>query len=266
MHLRDCGNRCLWHPGSLATGDDLGKIPLTEKFVSLRSEIATPFLFVGRSVINNEFNARRADVAAQLIVAIMLLYSAALLLLALYRGESLGEWIWDRHQNQFSWYSRPLFLIPACYYAYRQRISLVVGFMVLLLCSLFWFAAPAQVPEHISGYLEWERQLFFSNDSVLPLILLVAVVVIFLGGLFYAFWRRSVWIGLLLINAGTLLKIVVSMVLGKEAGMAAIVPSLSSIAIINLVAFAILKFRRAEKSNPFDGHTSLQENDEAPSV
>jgi hypothetical protein len=191
---------------------------------------------------DDDFNTRRIDIIAHFIVATMLLYSVALLLLAFYREENLGGWIWERHQNQFSWYSRPLFLLPACYYAYRHRLWLVIGFMTLLGCSLFWFAPPEHVPEHIHGYLEWEKQLFFSHDSHLPLFLLVVVVIVFLAGLFRAFWQKNPWLGLLLINVGTLLKVVVSVTLGQEAGMAAVFPSLSSIVIINAVAFVAWKF------------------------
>ena len=80
----------------------------------------------------------------------------------------------------------------------------------------------------------------------MPLILLTVAVVLFLFGLFYAFWKRNLWYGLALINVGTLLKIIVSLGFGKEVGTAAIVPSLSSLAVINIVAFLIWKFKRGK--------------------
>ncbi len=172
-----------------------------------------------------------------LIVVVILLYSVVILLMAYFDGENLATWVWERHQNQFSWYSRPLFLIPACYYAFRQKFWLIIGFMAMLFCSLFWFAAPISVPEHVSGYLEWEKQLFFTSESVLSLLVLTFVVIVFLVALFSAFWHRNPWLGLALVNAGTILKIIVSIGLGKEAGKAAIVPSLSSLVVINLVAY-----------------------------
>lgn len=186
--------------------------------------------------------ANHIDLIVYCTVLAGLMYSGVILFNAYAADEHLPSWIWDRHQNQFSWYSRPLFLIPACYYAYRQKLWLVIGFMVLLACSLFWFAAPPNVSDRISGYLEWEKQLFFTNESRLPLMVLIVVVVVFLFGLFYAFWKRNVWIGLLLINAGTLAKIAVSVVLGGEAGTAAIVPSLVSLLVINCVAFAVWRY------------------------
>lgn len=181
----------------------------------------------------------RFDSIVYCVVVAALAYSGIILFNAYAEGENIGAWIWDRHQNQFSWYSRPLFLIPACYYAYRQKLWLVIGCMVLLGCSLFWFAAPSVVSEQVSGYLEWEKRLFFSNESRLPLLLLVVVVAGFLFGLFFSFWNQNPWVGLILINAGTVAKVAVSVIAGKESGTAAIIPSLSSLAIINLAAFLV---------------------------
>ena len=184
----------------------------------------------------------RFDRFVAIFVVATLLYSGAMLINAYFTVENLGAWVWDRHQNQFSWYSRPLFLIPACYYAYRQKFWMIIGFMTMLFCSLFWFAAPVSVPEHVSGYLEWEKQLFFSNESMVPLLVLTLVVIVFLVAMFSAFWRRNSWLGLIVINAGTILKIVISIALGKESGMAAIVPSLSSLVVINLAAFVTWRY------------------------
>lgn len=185
-------------------------------------------------------------------IGVLLLYSVVLLTGTFIRGEAIGDWIWNRHQNQFSWYSRPLFLIPACYYAYRRKIWHVVGFMALLATSLFWFPAPEQVSDSISDYLEWEKQLFFTNESRLPLIILIVVVSVFLFSLFFTFWKRSPFYGLVLINLGTILKIIVSLGFGKEVGTVSIIPSLSSIAVINVVYFLVRKYLQS-KTEPETG-------------
>ncbi len=193
-------------------------------------------------------HSMRFDKWVTWLVTAVLLYSAALLISAYCDGKGLAAWVWDRHQNQFSWYSRPLFLIPVCYYAYRRNLGLILGFMIMLFCSLFWFEAPAEVPSHVSAYLDWEKQLFFSNESLIPLFTLVVVVCVFLILLFTAFWQRNPVLGLILINAGTVAKVVVSVALAKETGAASIVPSLSSLIVVNLVAFVlwrVLKQKRA---------------------
>lgn len=185
----------------------------------------------------------RFDTLVLVTMIIMLLYSAILLVKAYLSGANIGDWIWHRHQNLFSWYSRPLFIIPACYYAYKQKIGFIIGSLILLGTSLFWFAPPAEVSETISGYLDWERQVFFNPNNRKPLIILSIAVVLFLFLLFYAFWKRSFWVGLLVFNIGNLLKIAVSIVFGGEVGMASIVPTLSSIIILNILAFVIWKVK-----------------------
>lgn len=188
---------------------------------------------------NNTISKRSIDRVVSGLVLAALMLSSAMLIASSLRGENLGAWVWERHQNQFSWYSRPLFIIPACYYAYRHNLRLSIGFLLLIGCSLFWFDAPDVVPQHVVGYLEWEKQLFYSGESALPLLSLVAAVMLFLSGLICAFWQRNAWMGLLLINAGTIMKIVVSVCIGNEAGMAAIVPSVSSLACINFLAYVV---------------------------
>ncbi|HRP53981.1 MAG TPA: hypothetical protein PLI97_10800, partial [Fluviicola sp.] len=30
------------------------------------------------------------------------------------------NWVFERHQNQMSWFIRPVFLIPFCFFAYKR--------------------------------------------------------------------------------------------------------------------------------------------------
>ena len=178
------------------------------------------------------------------LIGLILLYSVVIFAAAYVSGADMGAWVWGRHQNQFSWYSRPLFVIPAAYYAYRRKLLHIVGFMTLLATSLFWFPAPETVSPAVSEYLEWEKKLFFTNDNKVPLVALTIAVVVFLGLLFYAFWQRNLWYGLAVINAGTVLKVIVSITFGQDAGMAAIAPSLSSLLVINLFAWVLWRRKR----------------------
>ena len=177
------------------------------------------------------------------LMGLILLYSASIFSVAWLSGSDMGAWVWGRHQNLFSWYSRPLFIIPAAYYAYRHKPWHIIGFMSLLGTSLFWFPAPAQVPAAVTDYLEWEKQLFFVNENRLPLVAMSVAVVVFLFGFFYSLWKRNVLYGLILINLGTLIKMVISLRFAQEAGTAAIAPSLSSLLAINFIYW--LFWRRA---------------------
>ena len=102
--------------------------------------------------------------------------------------------------ESFSWYSRPLVIIPAAYYPYRRKVWHVLGFILLLATSRFWFAAPATIDPAIQDYLQWEADIFLSNDGSFPLLALILAVLIFLLLLFYAAWQRNPCLGLLMIN------------------------------------------------------------------
>ena len=56
----------------------------------------------------------------------------------------LVSWAWDRHHNILSWYVRPLFLLPFCFFAWRRSWVGTIGTVVALLTSMAWFPAPAE--------------------------------------------------------------------------------------------------------------------------
>ena len=37
------------------------------------------------------------------------------------------NWAWARHHNPLSWYIRPLFVLPFCYFAYKRSVWGVGG-------------------------------------------------------------------------------------------------------------------------------------------
>jgi hypothetical protein len=53
-------------------------------------------------------------------------------------------WAWDRHANELSWYIRPLFFLPFCFFAYRRNLLGMILTILALLPSMFWFPAPSQ--------------------------------------------------------------------------------------------------------------------------
>jgi len=108
--------------------------------------------------------------------------------------------------------------------------------------SLFWFDPPIEVSESVSGYLEWERQMFMNPDNVSSTIAVTVAVCVFLFLLFYSLWQRNFWIGLFVFNLGNILKITVSVVFGGDSGVAAVVPTMSSVLILNLIAFFVWRW------------------------
>lgn len=159
------------------------------------------------------------------------------------------SWTWERHHNELSWYVRPLFLLPFCYFAYRRSLTGIVATLLVFPTSLFWFPAPENPSPRVEGYLAWERH-FLLEGSVVARVALLLLVVAFFVALASAFWKRSWLWGLAVINAGTLLKVIWSVAFGGAAGWASLVPSLFTLAVTDaalLLAAHWLKRRRVRQ-------------------
>ena len=159
------------------------------------------------------------------------------------------SWVWARHHNELSWYVRPLFLLPFCFFAYRRSAWGIVVTLLVFPTSLFWFPAPENPRPRVEGYLEWERQ-FLIEGSVTARVALALLVIGFFVALATAFWKRSWLWGLAVINAGTLLKVIWSVAFGGEAGWASLAPSIFTLAVTDagiLLAARWLKRRGARQ-------------------
>ena len=160
-------------------------------------------------------------------------------------------WIWARHHNELSWYVRPLFLLPFCYFAYRRSLLGILVTLLVFPTSLFWFPAPENPSPRVEGYLAWERQ-FLTEGSVAARVALVLLIVGFFVALAAAFWKRSWLWGLAVLNAGTLLKVIWSVAFGGAAGWESLVPSLFTLVVTDaaiVLAARWLKRRRARQGD-----------------
>jgi hypothetical protein len=165
------------------------------------------------------------------------------------------SWGWARHHNELSWYVRPLLLLPFCYFAYRRSVWGIVVTLLILPTSLFWFPRPENPSPHVEGYLAWEHQ-FLLEASVVARVVLLLLVVTFFIALAAAFWKRSWLWGLVVINAGTPLKVIWSVAFGRATGWASLMPSLFTLAVTDaaiLLAARWLKRRRARQEDAAQG-------------
>jgi hypothetical protein len=156
------------------------------------------------------------------------------------------SWVWARHHNELSWYVRPLFLLPFCFFAYRRSVWGIVVTLLIFPTSLFWFPAPENPSPRVEGYLAWERQ-FLLEASVVARVVLLLLVVTFFIALAAAFWKRSWLWGLAVLNAGTLLKVIWRVAFGGAVGWASLAPSLFTLAVTDaaiLLAARWLERRR----------------------
>ncbi len=67
----------------------------------------------------------------------------------------LAAWAWERHHNVLSWYIRPLFLLPFCFFAYRRSVLGIVLTLVALATSMAWFPAPGAPSSAVIFKIAW---------------------------------------------------------------------------------------------------------------
>src|SRR5690554_4425899 len=102
-------------------------------------------------------------------------------------NKSLFNWAYERHQNQLSWYIRPLFIIPFCYFAYKRSWGGIMGTMFMVFTSMFWFPKPAVVSNQVIEFLEMEKE-YLTGEWGLSKVLIALLVPASLSTLAIAFW------------------------------------------------------------------------------
>jgi len=169
---------------------------------------------------------------------------SALLIGLMIVNPALFSWAFARHQNLLSWYIRPLFLVPFCFFSYKRSLAGIFGTVFFLLTSMFWFPAPDAVGEQVRTFLEME-QSYLTGDWGLAKIAVSLLVPISLAALSLAFWKRSLWFGIAVLAFIAVAKILWSAAFGGASGRAILAPAL--IGLVLCIALVYVGFTRLEK-------------------
>jgi hypothetical protein len=162
------------------------------------------------------------------------------------------NWAWARHHNPISWYIRPLFILPFCYFAYRKSVWGMVLTVVGVTTSMFWFPAPATPDPTAVTFLEVERQWLtgpLSAPLTLARVVLTALIPVWFIALAAAVRERS-WLAVALIIAGgTALKVAWSFYMGGASAWIIVPP----VALGNAVCAIVLTYAyRRTQHRPVD--------------
>ena len=145
------------------------------------------------------------------------------------------NWAWARHHNPLSWYIRPLFILPFCYFAYRKSVLGIVLTVVAVTSSTFWFPAPASPDQTAGTFLAVERQWITGPLTLGQAILTTLIPVWFIA--LAAAMRRRLWVAAaLVIVSGTALKVTWSFYVGGASAWIIVAP----VAFGNAVVAAVL--------------------------
>jgi hypothetical protein len=172
---------------------------------------------------------KRTDVILS-VATLALAIVAAGVVAATASTDEFVAWAWARHHNVLSWYLRPLFFLPFCYFAYRRSLWGIVLTLLALVTSMFWFPAPEHASPAVNEMLASERQYLTANWTLWKVLIALLVPLTF-AALGLAFWKRSLVWGLAVVNAAILFKIAWTFLFSTQAGAMSHLPA----AVLGLV-------------------------------
>lgn len=169
---------------------------------------------------------------------------SVIFIIAMAVNSTFFQWTFARHQNILSWYIRPLFMIPLCYFAYKRNPFGIAVTIFLLLTSMFWFPEPKITNQTVEEFLIMEKEYLTTNWN-LTKILISCLIPISLGSLIIAIWKRSIKVALLIIAFIAIAKTLWSIMEGGKSGTAVIIPAI--VGLVLCVVFIYYGFKRFEK-------------------
>lgn len=176
--------------------------------------------------------------------AVLLAFMSVGLVAALMMNDAFMQWAFARHHNQFSWYIRPLFLIPFCFFAYVRSWAGIAATVLAVLSSMFWFPAPDVVDPRVAEFLRMEQEYLSGNWGATK-ILLTALVPVSMSVLALAFWKRSLWLGIAVLVFIAAAKMLWSVAFGGDSGRTVIVPAI--VALVVCIVLVWFGFHRLQK-------------------
>jgi len=191
---------------------------------------------------------KRTDVILSVGILVLVLLALALMVATGSTGEIVA-WVWERHHNVLSWYIRPLFFLPFCYFAYKRSLFGMVLTLVALATSMSWFPAPETTSPAVVEMLAAE-EAYFAADWTLWKVLLASIVPISFAALGLAFWKRSLVWGLAVINGAILIKTGWTFVVSTDAGAMSHLPAaVLGLAVLNAVVLYV-RHRMRKRTSP----------------
>jgi hypothetical protein len=128
--------------------------------------------------------------------------------------------------------------LPFCYFAYRRSIKGIALTLLAFATSMFWFPEPEPADPMVLEFLTAEKE-YLTGDWTLAKALMSLLVPASLAALALAFWKRSLFYGLVVINTIMLTKIAWSFYYGGDSGRALLPPALVGVVVCDAVILYI---------------------------
>ena len=135
------------------------------------------------------------------------------------------DWIFNRHHNQWSWYIRPLFLIPFCFFSYKRNWSGISIITFFLFTSMFWFPRPEVVSDSVIDFLQYEKEYLYGDWGLKKILMTLTIPISFIA-LGLSFWKRSLIMGIGVVILMATSKVVWSIQNAGESGKSILIPAI----------------------------------------
>lgn len=178
------------------------------------------------------------------IIALSFFTLTLLFIIISMTNEPFFDWVFDRHHNQWSWYIRPLFLIPFCYFSYKRHWAGIAITIFCLFTSMFWFPKPEVVSDSVKAFLQFEKEYLYGEWNINKLLLTLTIPISFIA-LGMSFWKRSLVLGITVVILMATGKIIWSMQNAGESGKSILIPAIAGLFICCGIIYYV--FRRLEK-------------------
>ncbi|WP_372802299.1 hypothetical protein [Lutibacter sp.] len=169
---------------------------------------------------------RKTDI---ILGSLFLILTVGFIVLAM-TNKLFFDWVFERHHNQWSWYLRPLFLVPFCYFAFRKKFSGMMISIFALFTSMFWFPKPEIVSKSVVEFLEFEKEYLYGQWNTEKILLTLTIPISFIT-LGLAFWKRSLVLGVAVIGLMATGKMVWSIENAGESGKSISIPAIAGLFI-----------------------------------
>jgi hypothetical protein len=198
--------------------------------------------------MEGSYTSKRTDVILS-VATLALAIAAAGVIAATSSTDEFVAWAWARHHNILSWYVRPLFILPFCFFAYKRSLLGIVLTILALATSMFWFPVPENSSSAVNEMLASERE-YLTTDWTLWKILIALLVPLTFAALGLAFWKRSLVWGLAEVNAAILFKIAWTFLFSTEAGALSHLPAaVLGLALCDALILYVMRRIRADSSS-----------------
>jgi hypothetical protein len=177
------------------------------------------------------------------IIASLFLALTVLFVIVSMTYQAFFDWVFERHHNQLSWYIRPLFLIPFCFFAYKRSWAGISITVFCLFTSMFWFDRPEVVSDNVKTFLQFEKDWLYGKWNFKKIMLISTVPISFFA-LGLAFWKRSIIMGLGVVALMATGKIVWSIQSAGESGKSILIPAI--VGLIFCCGLIFYGFRKIE--------------------